>query len=131
MFVLSINTKNEIRKIEYDPPHYDVLRDAVGGWYEHVRPVLLCKPYCMMVNEEGLLLELPKNQIGSWLYGIDVHGQPILGDIVLAKEGYYNGEPDVIGMEEDEAQRMGDDFVKKTYGVVHWVNSEQKGENND
>jgi hypothetical protein len=31
MYALVVNTKNEIRRVEYDPPHYDVLREAVGG----------------------------------------------------------------------------------------------------
>ena len=36
-----LNTKNEIRRVEYDPPHYDVIKEAVGGWYEHVHPIFL------------------------------------------------------------------------------------------
>ena len=56
MIALVVNTKNEIRRVEYDPPHYDVIKEAVGGWYEHVHPMGLEQPYSMMVNEEGLLL---------------------------------------------------------------------------
>ena len=121
MIALVVNTKNEIRRVEYDPPHYDVIKEAVGGWYEHVHPMGLDRPYRMMVNEEGLLLGLPMNRLGSELYGTPRHGQPIVGDIVFLKDGYDGGEPDVVGMTEDEAQRLGDKFVKMTGGIVRWA----------
>ncbi len=121
MIALVVNTKNEIRRVEYDPPHYDVIKEAVGGWYEHVHPMGLDRPYSMMVNEEGLLLGLPMNRLGSELYGTPKHGQPIVGDIVFLKDGYHEGEPDTVGMTEDEAQRLGDKFVKMTGGIVRWA----------
>ncbi len=121
MIALVVNTKNEIRRVEYDPPHYDVIKEAVGGWYEHVHPVGLDHPYSMMVNEEGLLLGLPVNRLGSELYGTPRHGQPIVGDIVFLKDGYDGGEPDVVGMTEDESQHLGDKFVKMTGGIVRWA----------
>ena len=121
MIALVVNTRNEIRRVEYDPPHYDVIKEAVGGWYEHVHPMGLDRPYSMMVNEEGLLLGLPMNRLGSELYGTPKHGQPIVGDIVFLKDGYDGGEPDVVGMTEDEAQRLGDKFVKMTGDIVRWA----------
>ena len=121
MIALVVNTKNEIRRVEYDPPHYDVIKEAVGGWYEHVHPMGLDRPYSMMVNEEGLLLGLPMNRLGSELYGTPKHGQPIVGDNVFNKDGYHEGEPDTVGMTEDEAQRLGDKFVKMTGGIVRWA----------
>ena len=121
MIALVVNTKNEIHRVEYDPPHYDVIKEAVGGRYEHVHPMGLDRPYSMMVNEEGLLLGLPMNRLGSELYGTPRHGQPIVGDIVFLKDGYHGGEPDTVGMTEDEAQRLGDKFVKMTGGIVRWA----------
>lgn len=123
MYALVISAENEIRRVEYDSPHYDVLREAVGGWYEHVHPIGLKRPYSMMVNEEGLLLKLPMNMLGSILYGTKVHGQPIVGNIVIVKDGYYDGEADVVGMDAEEAQRVGNEFVKLTHGKVCWANN--------
>lgn len=120
MFALVVTTENEMHLRKYDPPDYDVIREAVGGWYERVHPMGLNRPYSMMVNEEGLLLGLPLNLLGSWLYGMDQHGQPIVSDIVFVKDGYTGVEPDVVGMTEDEAQRLGDKFVKMTGGGVRW-----------
>lgn len=121
MFALAVSTKNEIRLLEYDAPHYSIIQKAVGGWYEHVCPKGLKEPYAMMVNEEGLLLGLPQNYLGSLLYGTLRHGQPIVGDVVFIKHGYHNGEPDVIGMTEEEARRLGDEFVEMTCGFVRWA----------
>ena len=64
MFGLVITTDNKMSKVEYDAPHYEVIQKAVGGWYEHVHPVGLRPPFCMMVNEEGLLQNLPVNPAG-------------------------------------------------------------------
>ena len=121
MIALVVNTKNEIRRVEYDPPHYEVIREAVGGYYELVRPRGLQEPYCMMVNEEGLLLGLPLNPLGCYLYGTMVHGAPIVGNIMILKLGGYAGEPDVVGMTDDEAQRLGDQFVRVNPDAVHWI----------
>lgn len=110
MVGLVITAENEMFTVEYDSPHYDVIRKAVGGRCEHVNPVGLERPYCMMVNEEGLLLDLPFNLIGSVLYGTPQHGQPIVGNVIFLKEGYRNGELDVVGMTAEEAQSLSDKF---------------------
>lgn len=121
MVGLVVTTQNEMCLLDYDAPHYDIIQKAVGGWYEHVRPMGLERPYCMMVNEEGLLLGLPLNLIGSILYGTPQHGQPIVGNVIFLKEGYHSGERDVVGMTADEAQRLGDKFSAMTGGKVRWA----------
>ncbi len=121
MVGLVVTVDCDMYQMAYDAPHYDVIRKAVGGWYEHVHPVGLERPYCMMVNEEGLLHGLPMNLIGSILYGTPQHGQPIVGDVIFLKEGCYGGEPDVVGMTAEEAQILGDKFSTMTGGRVRWV----------
>ena len=85
MTALVVTTENEIRKVPYDAPHYEVIQEAVGGHYELVRPRGLQEPYCMMVNEEGRLLGLPLNLLGCYLYGTLIHGAPIAGDIMILR----------------------------------------------
>lgn len=80
----------------------------------------------MIVNEEGLLLGLPLNPLGCYLYGSFVHGSAIVGDIVILKLGCYAGEPDVVGMTDEEAQRLGDRFMQLSSGVVHWASDEER-----
>ena len=106
-----ITTKNEMRVQEFSEPAHLSIGDAVGGWIEIVCPVRLKRPYCMIVNEEGVLLNLPINSFGSYLYGTDYHGNPILGDIVLVKEGIdSDGERDILGLAGQDIKYLCDMF---------------------
>lgn len=62
------------------------LQKFFDGLSEHVRPRRLTPPYCMMVDEEGLLKGLPLNPVGCYLYETDKHNNPIVGDIYLLKD---------------------------------------------
>ena len=83
------------------------LQDAVDGFIEIVRPFGRFGGHLVMVvNEEGLIQDLPANPIGSLIYG-----DMIAGTIVIMKEGIRNGEPDLIGLTEEETE-----FVLTTFG---------------
>lgn len=115
MKAITISTDNEIKKIDVKQngaPLYELMKKPVGGWYENVHPRRLPSKYVMIVNEEGLLHDLPINTVGSYLYATDIHGQPIVGDVIILKLGHYQGEPDVIGMTDDETNELMNDFLK-------------------
>ena len=102
-----ITTKYEMRVQEFSEPAYKSIGEAVGGWIEVVHPVRLGCTYCMVVNEEGLLRNLPVNSFGSYLYGTDTHGSPIAGDIVLLGEGINSdGEYDLLGLTEQDIEYL-------------------------
>ena len=104
-----ITTNDEMRVQEFSEPAHKSIGEAVGGWIEIVRPVRLERPYCMIVNEEGVLLNQPMNMFGSFLYGTNYHGNPILGDIVLLKEGINSdGERDILGLDEQDIKYLRD-----------------------
>lgn len=104
-----ITTNNEMRVQEFSEPAHKSIGDAVGGWIEIVHPKRLEYPYCMVVNEEGVLRKLPINSFGSFLYGTDTHGWPIAGDAVLMKEGYNSdGELDILGLNEQDIKYLCD-----------------------
>lgn len=104
-----ITTNNEMRVQEFSEPAHRSIGDAVGGWIEIVHPMRLEQTYCMIVNGEGMLRNLPINVFGSFLYGVDRHCIPILGNIVLLKEGINSdGEPDILGLDEQEIKHMCD-----------------------
>lgn len=79
-------TDNKMYVKEFAPPQYQSIGEVVGGWIEIVRPRGLKHGLVMVVNEEGLLRNLPLNVFGSILYGTQIHGSPIAGDIVIMKE---------------------------------------------
>ena len=85
----------------------DDLQQAVDGFIEIVRPFGRSGNHLVMVvNDEGLIRGMEANPIGSLLYG-----DTIAGPIVLMKEGIRDGEPDLIGLTQEEA-----DFVLRLFG---------------
>jgi hypothetical protein len=120
-----VTTDLEIRIEEFSDPLYKTVGSAVGGYIEHVKPARLHHPYCMIVNEEGRLLDLPLNYVGSYFYGTGQHGEPIVGNIVIMKDGYRNGEPDIVGLDDSEVER-----VKYTIStLMSMMNLQPKGDN--
>lgn len=102
-----ITTKCEMRVQEFSEPAYKSIGEAVDGWIEIVHSVRLGRPYCMVVNEKGLLLNLPMNVLGSFLYGTDTHGSPIAGDVVLLKDGISDdGYRDLLGLTEQDIEYL-------------------------
>lgn len=56
---------------------------------------------CMLVDEEGLLKENSVNVVGSWLYETDLHGNPIVGNILFVGECIESdGGIDFCGIED-------------------------------
>lgn len=118
---LVITTDDLMRTEEYTTPLHESIGKTVGGWIEVVHPKLLPAPYCMIVNEEGLLLGLPVNLLGSILYESFRHGNPIVGDIVILKEGFTTpGERDFIGLDEDDIKFLGAMAVSLSGGGIKW-----------
>lgn len=120
MKAITINTDNEIKKIEVEQngePLYKLMREVVGGWYENVHPRRLPSKYIMIVNEEGLIIGLDKNAIGSYLYETDKHGSPIVGNIIFLKNDMFDGEPDVVGLSDEEADELMT-FLEETFKKI-------------
>lgn len=66
-----------------------VLKKEVGGYIEIVRLPRL-PDLSMIVNENGYMLNLPFNAVGSGLYGSTDHA--VLGDIILGS--FYYPDPE-------------------------------------
>ena len=101
-----VTTDLDIRVEDFAEPLYKTVGAAVDGYIEHVRPMRLKEPFCMVVNDEGRLRGLSRNLVGSFLYGTDLHGEPVVGNIVIMKDGYRNGEPDIVGLTDEEVERV-------------------------
>lgn len=69
-------------------------------WIEIVRPAKLPRGYVMIVDEEGLLKPNFINLTGSWLYGTETHGNPIMGNILIVREENC----DLRGLTDDEVE---------------------------
>lgn len=90
------------------------LRELVGGWIEIVRPMGFTtlneqtgRRHILIVDEEGRLKGKPFNRRASMIYGWQRHGEPIVGDAVVATEALLWApedriyEPDVYGLPAD------------------------------
>lgn len=87
---------------DFADPLCESLANAVDGWIELVHPIRLSDPLCMIVDEEGLLKYKFPNSFGSYLYGSDLHYNPIVGDIVVMATGFRNGELDIVGLTDNQ-----------------------------
>lgn len=107
-----ITTADDVSVQDFAPPLHKSLGRAVGGYIEIVHPPGLQPPYCMIVNEEGPLKDLPLNRAGSLLYGTQFHGSPIVGDIVIMAEGWTPEGRDIVGITEDCAEKVAQELIK-------------------
>ena len=108
MLGLVITTHKTMYQKDFTNPLYDSVGKVVEGYIERVKPAFLPRPFVIIVNEEGILEELPLNPVGSAWY----HG-PIVGNIVVMKDGFTDDGPDIVGLTKDE--------MKKVIGIVSFM----------
>lgn len=81
--------------------------DEIGcSCIETVHPRRLPNPYVMIIDESGLLKELPVNPLASVLYETDRHGWPIFGTALLMKEAITIDGPDIVSLDEDDIEAI-------------------------
>ena len=78
MKTLKITTDNKISIIDVDLDDYRALQQEIGGYVETVHTQIMHDyfraPVLMIVDEEGLLKDLPTNAVASYFYGYLNHG---------------------------------------------------------
>lgn len=102
MFGVVVSTSGAVTVRDVPEPLWKTAQEIVGGMWETVQPMpmRLRGPYLFLCNETGLLDHLPLNEVGCYLYGSDVHGQIIVGDILILQQGYTeDGEADLFGVD--------------------------------
>ena len=123
MKAIKITTDDVISVVTVPEPAWKGMGELVGGHFEHVRPwglYNLDTPYkkqlCMIVNEEGRLIGLDYNSLGSALYN-DIPTafpyDPIVGDILIMAEGFVDGEPDIVGLDDEQIEIVKEALIKK------------------
>lgn len=100
-----ITTENKVYPAEFKG--FMGVAEAMGwSLSEHVLPWGLRQPFCLLIDEEGRVREdTPEiNWIASFWYGANVHGEPILGDVVIMKDAITSQGPDIVGLTEEETK---------------------------
>lgn len=80
----------------------------------------LRKPYCMVVDDEGLLVDEPViNLYASHLYGAHRHGQAIAGRAVIMKDEITDdGGIDTVWLTLDEALKLKNEIQSNMLTVI-------------
>lgn len=115
-FYMQISTDGTIEIKEFNPLDdiNEVIHAALDSYYEIVRCRSLPFKYLMLVDDCGLLKSLPVNPVASELYGIRIHGCPICGPALIMREDFVDGEPDIVGMTEEDTAEL----VRKLRGLI-------------
>lgn len=109
-----VTTEGLLYVKDFGAPLYKSLGEAVGGYIEVVHPLgfqqadPVHRELCFVCNEEGSLKHLDLNAFASVLYGTHVHGSPIVGNIVIMREGMTNGDRDFVEMEDADIEWVKD-----------------------
>lgn len=104
MRVIKVDSFQNVSVLDLNPHNYlEALQGAIGGYIEEVRARNLPKPFCMLVDEEGLLKGLPINEFGCYLYDTANHGNVIVGDLlILKRERFPDGSWDFAGLSDQD-----------------------------
>lgn len=99
MKTVKVTTDNKISIIDVDSDDFRSIQRAIGGHFETVHTRLMADYFkdpsvIMLVDEEGLIKELPLNPVGSALYQ-----GAIAGDLILSR---VQGE-DIVAPDNPEA----------------------------
>lgn len=109
MTALLYTTNDTVKVLDYpdNPKGMEWFEKQIGCEYvEIVRPFRLPRGYVMLVDEMGLYTEKKPNSFGSYLYGFDMHHQPIIGDILIVMEKNH----ELCGMDDVERARLMERF---------------------
>ena len=115
---LRISTTGRMEIRTFDPRKEDindVIREQLNGaFYEIVRCRSLPHKFLMLVDDCGFLEGLEYNDVASALYGVKMHGCPIVGTAVIMREDYVDGEPDIFGLTYEDVNEL----VEAMRGII-------------
>lgn len=104
MKTVKVTTDNIISIIDVDFDDFRAIQRSIDcDCFETVRTERMQRVFednnlIMIVDESGILKNLPLNMLGSVLYGTNEHGSPIVGDLIFAR---IQGE-DLVGPDDPE-----------------------------
>ena len=112
MKTLKITTDNKISVVDVNFSDFKAIQQAIGGYFEIVKTQKLRDYFkasvVMIVDEEGVIKDLPVNTIGCYFYNTSKHGCPIAGDMIL---GLLVG-PDITGLGDRDAEQWMEKMLK-------------------
>lgn len=111
-YVIHITPDNLVRVEELDPAKaLEDFRRLCGGNIQTVSARLEDRDLILAVDEEGKLKGEDVNILGTFLTMKALPADRIAGPAVLCQEGIRDGEPDLIGFEQEDATELADQLV--------------------
>lgn len=129
--ILYTDGRMEYKELPKAEHTYQRLQQAIGcGLVDIVHAVNLPQPYCLVVDDEGLLTDEPKiNLAASFLYGIEEHGQPICGDCLIMKDHHTDDGIETVGLTQEEAEKVVKLFFENKEAILRiWKRLARKGD---
>ena len=110
-----ITTDNKIKVLDI-PWDFDGWESAItANCTENVSTKIMLQLFrdsiIMIVDESGSVKHRPINQVASYLYGVQVHGTYIYGDVLFARQA----GPDTVPLENAELVKF---FLKDHFPIL-------------
>lgn len=106
MKAIKITTDNEISVVDIQEPTLEGMQEHVGGYIQTARGYTLNDldvpgkhNLLMIVNEDGFNMDLDYNDVAT-----DLADDFILGDVLIMQEGFVNGDPDIVGLSDEQVK---------------------------
>ena len=103
---LLVRANGEVSEVEIPKDQFhELVHELVGC--EMFEFVSVYDGYIFVVDECGKIREDPKpiNHYCSAYYAGTLHGDPIVGDVLIGKYGYVDFESDIVGLDADELRK--------------------------
>lgn len=118
--IIKVSTDLEVTVHDFPQGNMREQNRALYELIEHVMPVRLyselghsnhvkrsnSKCVSMLIDEEGLLKDNEANLIGSYLYGVDQHGQRIVGNVLFVTDVYEGDGISFTGIEPETFEKL-------------------------
>lgn len=113
MKFIKVTTENQVSTIELPATDYKTIAESIGAdmiEIVRIRNEAMSADNVIMImvaDEEGLFKPGNRcNPVGSVLYGTMEHGNPIVGDILLARLDRSNHEGDFEDITDEDAEKI-------------------------
>lgn len=121
-----IKSNNSISVLDMVPPYDESIRTSIDGYMEIVHPRGLERPYCMVVDEEGLIKDKEINLVGCVLYETYKHGSPISGDILILREFFNDFGWDLEGLNDNDINLLLPQFKNIVKSYKQYLREQRK-----
>lgn len=113
--------------VDYDAEDYSeqFSKFIQCDWIEAVYVEIENQNYILIVDEEGLYKEDNKINIPAsvWYSAMDWN-YLIVGNVLIGKQGFVNGEPDIVGLSEEDfrlLKKQENYFIENMHLLKQWT----------